>query len=96
MNNYKIDYLLKYISNSTYKKIKDCGNDYLLSSLEYSRVDVDLNIRFLIKYGISNIDSIIYERLEDLILSHNEFIKLIDKYESSLGKEAFISMYENI
>ena len=94
--NYKIDYLLKYISNDTYRKIKNSNNDYILSSLEHSRVDVDLNIRHLIKYGINNIDNVIYERLEDLILSHNEFIKMINKYESSLGKEAFISMYENI
>ena len=94
--NYKIDYLLKYVSNNTYKKIKNSNNDYLLSSLEHSRIDVDLNIRYLIKYGINNIDSVIYERLEDLILSHNEFINMINKYESSLGKDAFISMYENI
>ena len=94
--NYKIDYLLKYIFNNTYKKIKNSNNDYLLSSLEHSRIDVDLNIRYLIKYGINNIDSVIYERLEDLILSHNEFINMINKYESSLGKDAFISMYENI
>ena len=94
--NYKIDYLLKYVSNNTYKKIKNSNNDYLLSSLEYSRVDVDLNIRYLIKYGINNLDNVIYERLEDLIIDHNEFINMINKYESSLGKDAFISMYENI
>jgi hypothetical protein len=94
--NYKIDYLLKYVSNDTYKKIKNNNNDYLLSSLEHSRVDVDLNIRYLIKYGINNIDSVIYERLEDLILTHNEFINMINKYENSMGKDSFISMYENI
>ena len=94
--NYKIDYLLKYVSNDTYKKIKNSNNDYLLSSLEHSRIDVDLNIRYLIKYGINNIDSVIYERLEDLILIHNEFIDMINKYENSMGKDAFISMYENI
>ena len=94
--NYKIDYLLKYISNDTYKKITNNCNDYILSSLEHSRVDVDLNIRYLIKYGINNIDNVIYERLEDLILTHNEFINMINKYESSLGKDAFITMYENI
>ena len=94
--NYKIDYLLKYVSNDTYKKIKNSNNDYLLSSLEHSRIDVDLNIRYLIKYGINNIDSVIYERLEDLILTHNDFINMINKYEDSMGKDAFISMYENI
>ncbi|MEE3343234.1 MAG: hypothetical protein VZS44_04000 [Bacilli bacterium] len=94
--NYKIDYLLKYVSNDTYKKIKNSNNDYLLSSLEHSRIDVDLNIRYLIKYGINNINSVIYERLEDLIMTHNEFIDMINKYEDSMGKDSFISMYENI
>lgn len=94
--NYKIDYLLKYVSNDIYIKIKNSNNDYLLSSLEHSRIDVDLNIRYLIKYGINNIDSVIYERLEDLIITHNEFINMINKYEDSMGKDAFISMYENI
>ena len=93
---YKIDYLLKYITNDTYKKINNNCNDYILSSLEHSRVDVDLNIRYLIKYGINNLDNVIYERLEDLILTHNEFINMINKYESSLGKDAFITMYGNI
>ena len=94
--NYKIDYLLKYVTNETYKNILNNGNDYILDSLEHSRVDVDLNIRYLIKYGINNIDNVIYERLEDLIMTHNDFIKMINKYEESIGKDSFISMYENI
>lgn len=92
--NYKIDYLLKYVSNDTYKKISN-KNDYILDSLEHCRVDVDLNIRYLIKYGIKNIDRVIYERLEELVLSHNEFIDKIKKYEQSLGKDGFIDMIEN-
>ena len=47
--NYKIDYLLKYVSNETYKKIINNKGDYILEDLEHSRVDVDLNIRYLIK-----------------------------------------------
>ena len=53
--NYKIDYLLKYVSNETYKKIINNKGDYLLEDLEHNRVDVDLNIRYLIKYGINQI-----------------------------------------
>lgn len=73
--NYKIDYLLKYISNDTYKKIVDNKGRYILEDLEDNRVDVDLNIRYLIKYGIKNIDNVVYDRLDDLLLSHNDFIK---------------------
>ena len=94
--NYKIDYLLKYVSNETYKKIINNKGDYLLEDLEHNRVDVDLNIRYLIKYGIKNIDNVIYDRLDDLVLSHNSFIKKIEDYEKTLGKDNFISMFENI
>ena len=94
--NYKIDYLLKYVSNETYKKIINNKGDYLLEDLEHSRVDVDLNIRYLIKYGIKNIDNVIYDRLDDLVLSHNIFIKKIEDYEKTLGKDNFISMFENV
>lgn len=94
--NYKIDYLLKYVSNATYKKIINNKGDYLLEDLEHNRVDVDLNIRYLIKYGIKNIDNVIYDRLDDLVLSHNIFIKKIEDYEKILGKDNFISMFENV
>lgn len=94
--NYKIDYLLKYVSNETYKKIINNKGDYLLLDLEHNRVDVDLNIRYLIKYGIKNIDNVIYDRLDDLVLSHNSFIKKIEDYEKTLGKDNFISMFENV
>ena len=94
--NYKIDYLLKYITNETYKKIISSKGEYILGLLENNRVDVDLNIRYLIKYGIKNIDNVIYDRLEDLVLENNDFIKKIDNYEKKLGKEVFINMIENI
>ena len=94
--NYKIDYLLKYITNETYKKIISSKGEYILGLLENNRVDVDLNIRYLIKYGIKNIDNVIYDRLEDLVLENNDFIKKIDNYEKKLGKEGFINMIENI
>ncbi len=90
------EYLLKYISNETYDKILKNTNAYILDNLETNRRDVELNIKYLIKYGIKNIDNVVYDRLEDLTLSHNTFISIMEKYEQSLGKDGFISMIENI
>lgn len=93
--NRDIDYLLKYVSNDTFKDIKLNKSDYILDELEDNRVDVDLNIRYLIKYGIKNMDRVIYDRVEDLVISHNDFIEMINKYEYSLGKDGLIDMLEN-
>ena len=93
--NRDIDYLLKYVSNDTFKDIKFNKSDYILDELEDNRVDVDLNIRYLIKYGIKNMDRVIYDRVEDLVISHNDFIDMINKYEYSLGKDGLIDMLEN-
>lgn len=93
---YQIDYLLKYLSNDTFNKIKQTKGDYILEDLENNRVQVDLNIRFLIKYGVTNIDKVIYSWIEELLVSHNEFIEKVNKYEESLGKEGFIQMFENV
>lgn len=93
--NRDIDYLLKYVSNDTFKDIKLNKSDYILDELEDNRVDVDLNIRYLIKYGIKNMDRVIYDRVEDLVISHNDFIDMINKYEHSLGKDGLIDMLEN-
>mgnify|MGYP004465979121 FL=1 len=90
------EYLLKYISNEIYDKILKNTNAYILDNLETNRRDVELNIKYLIKYGIKNIDNVVYDRLEDLTLSHNTFISIMEKYEQSLGKDGFISMIENI
>ena len=75
--NYKIDYLLRYISNETYNKIITKKSDYILELVEDNYVDTDLNIKYLIKYGIKNIDKVVYESLEDLTTSHNEYINKI-------------------
>lgn len=91
-----IEYLLKYISNEMYNKIQKNTNTYILENLETNRRDVELNIKYLIKYGIKNIDNVIYDRLEDLTLSHNKFINIMSSYEKSLGKDGFITMIENI
>lgn len=93
---YQIDYLLKYLSNDTFKKLKQNKGDYILEDLENNRVQVDLNIRFLIKYGVTNIDKVIYNWIEELLVSHNEFIETVNKYEEALGKEGFIQMFENV
>ena len=91
---YNIEYLLKYVSNDTYKKINN-KNEYIKHKLEKNYIDVDLNIRYLIKYGITNIDIIIYNMLDDLTLEHNSFINKIKKYEEKLSKEEVIILLEN-
>jgi len=50
--NYKIDYLLRYISNDTFNKIVSKKSDYVLKLVEDNYVDTDLNIKYLIKYGV--------------------------------------------
>ena len=94
MNN-GIDYLLKYITNETFKKIKEKNNSYHLDNLETNRIDVDLNIRYLIKYGIKEIDHVVLDRLDDLLLEHNTFIKKMEDYEQKLTKDGLIDMLEN-
>lgn len=92
---YKIEYLLKYISNDTYKRILN-KSDYVKSRLEKNYIDVDLNIRYLIKYGVSNIDKVVYDLLEELLNSHNDFIKYINNYEKKLSKDEVIILLENM
>lgn len=92
---YSLDYLLRYVSMDTYKKIISNNNDYILGLLSDNYVDIDLNIKYLIKYGITNIDSVIYNNISDFITGHNEFIKKIKEYEKNLTKEEIIMLYEN-
>lgn len=92
---YSLDYLLRYVSMDTYKKIITNNNDYILGLLSDNYVDIDLNIKYLIKYGITNIDSVIYNNISDFITGHNEFIKKIKEYEKNLTKEEVIMLYEN-
>lgn len=92
---YSLDYLLRYVSMDTYKKIITNNNDYILGLLSDNYVDIDLNIKYLIKYGITNIDSVIYNNISDFIIEHNEFIKKIKEYEKNLTKEEVIILYEN-
>lgn len=88
-------YLLKYISNDTYGKILKNNGDYIIGNLVDNRVDVDLNIRYLIKLGIQNIDVIVMNRLDDLLLSYNDFIDKMNEYEKKLTREGLVQMLEN-
>ena len=47
--NYNIEYLLRYISNETYKKILKNKSPYVLSLVEDNYIDTDLNIKYLIR-----------------------------------------------
>ena len=91
----KPEYLLKYITNDTYKKILAKSHDYTINDLIDNRVDVDLNIRYLIKLGVKNIDNVVLERLDDLLMSNNIFIKKMNGYIDKLSIEGLIDMMEN-
>ncbi len=94
--NYKIDYLLRYISNDTYKKILKNKNSYILKLVEDNYIDTDLNIKYLIKYGVKDIDKVVYDSLEELTMSHNEYLKKIKEYERKLTKEEVIMLLESV
>lgn len=91
----KPSYLLKYVSNDTYKKVLKYNKPYVIESLVDNKVDVDLNIRYLIKLGVKNIDIVVLERLDDLLLDNNLFISKIDNYVKKLTKDGLVSMLEN-
>ena len=94
--NYNIDYLLRYVSNDTYKKIISKKSNYILKLTEDNYVDTDLNIKYIIKYGVKDIDKVVYESLEDLTMNHNEYINKIKDYEKKLSKEEVIMLLENV
>ena len=93
---YMIDYLLRYISNDTYKKILKNKNSYILKLVEDNYIDTDLNIKYLIKYGVKDIDKVVYDSLEELTMSHNEYLKKIKEYERKLTKEEVIMLLESV
>lgn len=94
--NYNIEYLLRYISNETYKKILKNKSPYVLSLVENNYIDTDLNIKYLIKYGVKNIDKIVYDSLEELTISHNNYLNKIKEYEKKLSKEEVIMLLDNV
>lgn len=89
------EYLLKYIKNDTYNKILKNNGDYIIENLVDNRVDVDLNIRYLIRLGVKNIDIVVLERLDDLLLSNNIFINKHNELEEKLTRDGLIDMLEN-
>ena len=93
---YKIDYLLRYVTNDTYKKILNKKSSYILTLVEDNYIDTDLNIKYLIKYGVNNIDKVVYDSLEELTINHNDYIKKIKEYEKKLSKEEVIMLLENV
>lgn len=95
MKEYNIEYLHKYISNSTMKELENLDL-YILEDLTHNYVDVDLNIKYLKKYGVTNLDKVIPNMIEYLLLSHNDFINKIHNYEKTMSKEEVISLIENM
>lgn len=89
------EYLLKYIKNDTYNKILKNNGDYIIENLVDNRVDVDLNIRYLIRLGVKNIDIVVLERLDDLMLNNNIFIRKMEEIEKKLTRDGLIDMLEN-
>lgn len=63
---------------------------------EDNYIDTDLNIKYLIKYGVKNIDKIVYDSLEDLTISHNNYLNKIKEYEKKLSKEEVIMLLDNV
>ena len=93
---YKIDYLLRYITNDTFNKIFNKKSNYVLKLVHDNYVDTELNIKYIIKYGVKNIDKVVYESLEDLTMNHNDYINKIKECENNLSKEEVIMLLENV
>ena len=98
---------LEIISIDKFKyTLKDLEKEYILNIefAGYNPVVHDkiimheelLNILYLIKYGVKNIDKIVYDSLEDLTISHNEYIKKIKDYEKKYSKEEVIMLLDNV
>ena len=95
MEDYNIGYLNKYVSNNTMNYLKKL-DEYILQDLTHNYVDVDLNVKYLRKYGVTNLDKVIPSMIEYLLLPHNDFIKKIQNYENKMSKEEVISLLENM
>lgn len=95
MKGYNIEYLHKYLTNDTMKALYNLDL-YILEDLTHNYVDVDLNIKYLKKYGVTNLNKVIPSMIEYLLLPHNDFIKKIQNYEKTMSKEEIISLIENM
>ena len=90
-----IDYLLKYISFDSYNKLVHSGNSYVIELFSNNMRNVNLNCQYLIGYGVSNIESVILNKAEDITLDHDLFIDNINTLEKKLSKKDVIALYEN-
>lgn len=89
-----VEYLLKYISNDAYQKLLR-KKGYQIEEIAQNRRDVELNIRYLIRLGVKNVDYVVIERIDDLLLPHHDFMNKINHYLEKISKEEFINMLEN-
>ena len=81
--------------NDTYQKLLEKNHTYTIESLVDNRVDVDLNIRYLIHLGVKNIDRVVLERLDDLLLKTTEFEEKMNNYMEKLTKDGLVEMLDN-
>lgn len=88
------EYLLKYIHNDTYKMLLD-KQKYRLEEIGNHRRDMELNIRYLLNFGVKHIDYVVLERLDDLLLSHHDFIKKMQEYETNFSRDEVMNLLEN-
>lgn len=91
----KLDFLLKYVSMDTYKKILDTKSAYYLEDLGNSYRNFNLNMEYLYKYGICFGDRQIYNNLSDLMIESFYEKKIID-LEKRYSKSDIIALIENI
>ena len=94
MNN-KLTFLLKYISMETYEKIINTKNEYILEELKNNYRSINLNLSYLIKYGVKLSDEFIYNNLTDLI-TESFYEQKIKELSKNLTKEEIITLLENI
>ncbi len=88
------EYLLKYIHNDTYKILLD-RQRYRLEEIKNNRRDMELNIRYLLNFGVKHIDYVVLERLDDLLLTHHDFIKKMQEYEENFNHDEVMNLLEN-
>lgn len=90
------EYLLRYMSMDDYNSLLKSSNEYIKELLSNNYINVNLNIKYLINYGISNINKVIPNIIGDLLLDSKDFEKKINNYEKSLSKDEVIMLIENM
>mgnify|MGYP000148047874 CR=1 FL=1 len=59
---------------------------------EFSVIDESINVI----NNIKDIDKVVYDSLEELTISHNDYLKKIKEYEKKLTKEEVIMLLESV